>query len=107
MGIALIGLRISVALNIVGALVLGRRGEFDTTRMAKEGKDVQMDVEAGVEESGLGVGASVDAFHGIQRGFALYGEKSTAEIVSMIAGGRLREAWPWAAVSLGVLMLSI
>ncbi|MCL6511723.1 MAG: hypothetical protein K6U78_13675 [Anaerolineae bacterium] len=107
MVVALIGLVTSILLILLGALVLGRRGELSTERSAKDGSDVQVDVESGVEESTAGVGVSVSAFHGIQRGLAFYGEKSTADILSMIAGGRLREAWPWAAMSLGVLMLFI
>jgi len=107
MVIALTGLISSLLLVLLGALVLGRRSELSVERSAKDGSEVQVDVEAGVEGPTAGVGVSVSAFHGIQRGFSFYGEKSTAEILSMIAGGRLREAWPWAAMSLGVLMLFI
>lgn len=44
-------------------------------------------------------------FSGASRKAPLYAEKSTAEILALLARGRLREAWPWALAALGTLLI--
>lgn len=99
--VAVIGLLISIAMVIAGIAVIGQRGELATEKTAFEGSEVSADVEVNEE----GVSARVDFFRGLKRGFSLYGEKSTADIVAMVAQGRLSEAWPWAMVALGGLLI--
>ncbi|MCS7062082.1 MAG: hypothetical protein RMN25_13085 [Anaerolineae bacterium] len=101
MGIAVLGLLVSIVMIVLGVATIGRRGELSVERTASEGNDVSASVEANEE----GISAQVDFFSGLKRGFSLYGEKSTSDILTMMTQGRLNEAWPWAMAALGVLSI--
>jgi len=105
MTVALLGLVFSIVLIILGAFTLGRRGELSTQKTASEGVEIETSVGADIDASGAQVGASVDFFKGVRRGFEFYGEKETSEILAMVRQGRLDEAWPWAAMALGTLLI--
>lgn len=101
MALAVIGLLVSIAMVIAGVAVIGRRGELTTEKTASAGREFSADVEMNEE----GVSAQVSFFSGLKRGFSFYGEKSTADILAMLAQGRLSEAWPWAMAALGSLLI--
>lgn len=104
--VAIIGLLMSIAMVAVGVSVIGRRGEPTMQQYAGRVREVNKDVSVGGEDpTGVGVSAEVSFFRGLSKGFELYGEKSTAEILDMIRAGRWGEAWPWAMAALGVLMI--
>ncbi|BCX03036.1 MAG: hypothetical protein KatS3mg053_0974 [Candidatus Roseilinea sp.] len=106
MTLALIGLIVSILMVIVGVVTIGRRGELQTQRTSERVREVETNVEAGLEDlTSVGAGAEVSFFQGLRKGFELYGEKSTAEILDMIRAGRWADAWPWAIAALGVLMI--
>ncbi|MCS7057089.1 MAG: hypothetical protein NZM18_13050 [Thermoflexales bacterium] len=105
MTIALIGILASLAMMIFGLVVIGRRGELAVEQSSERVREARADVGAGVEDAGVGAGVQVSYFRGVSKGFALYAEKSTAEILDMVRAGRWSEAWPWLMVALGLQML--
>ncbi|MCS6849267.1 MAG: hypothetical protein RMN52_16310 [Anaerolineae bacterium] len=90
---------------VVGVAVVGRRGELATQHLSERVREVKTDASAGAEDLSVGASAEVSFFQGVRKGFELYGEKSTAEILDMVRAGRWSEAWPWAVAALGLLMV--
>jgi len=99
--IALFGLIGSIIMIIVGFAVIGARGEMRGDTYTTQGTHIQVGTEDVFGEKRRGV----HVFRGIQKGAAFYAEKSTAEILALLARGRLREAWPWALAALGTLLI--
>lgn len=102
---ALVGLLVSVAMIIVGVAVIGRRGEWTTQQTSERVRELEKDVSVEQEDFDVAVSAEVSFFQGVRKGFELYGEKSTADILDMARAGRWSEAWPWVMAALGVLMV--
>lgn len=99
--IALFGLIGSIIMVIVGFAVIGARGEMRSDTHTTQGTHIQVGTEDVFGEKRWGV----RVFRGIQKGATFYAEKSTAEILALLARGRLREAWPWALAALGTLLI--
>lgn len=76
--IAIMGLLASIAMILLGVAVIGRRGELATQHSAERVREVEANVGAEAGEQSAGVGVEVSFFQGVRRGFAFYGEKSTA-----------------------------
>lgn len=105
MVVSLIGLLVSILMIIFGVAVIGRRGELTTQYSSERVREVETDVSAGTEDMSVGASAEISFFQGVRKGFELYGEKSTAEILDMVRAGRWSEAWPWVMAALGLLMV--
>lgn len=103
--IAMMGLLASIAMILLGAAVIGRRGELATQHLSERVREVEANVGAEADEQSAGVGVEVSFFQGVRRGFAFYGEKSTADILAMARAGRWAEAWPWVMVALGLQLI--
>ncbi len=103
--IAIMGLLASIAMILLGVAVIGRRGELATQHSAERVREVEANVGAEADEQSAGVGVEVSFFQGVRRGFAFYGEKSTADILAMARAGRWSEAWPWVMVALGLQLI--
>lgn len=80
MVLSIFGLLAAVVMLIAGAVMLGRRGELETEQWANQ--------------SGSG------PLRSVQRGFAIYGEKETREVLRLIREGSFNEALPWALIML-------
>lgn len=105
MVVALIGLLVSILMIIFGVAVIGRRGELTTQYSSERVREVETDVSAGTEDVSVGASAEISFFQGVRRGFAFYGEKSTADILDMVRAGRWSEAWPWVMAALGLQLI--
>lgn len=101
MVIAVIGFIVSIVMLIVGIGVIAARGEMRGNTYTREGTQIHI----GAEDSFLRKRVGVDVFHGVQKGARFEGEMSTAQILALLASGRLREAWPWALAALGLLLI--
>lgn len=101
MVIAVIGLIVSIVMLIVGIAVIAVRGEMRGNTHTREGAQIHIGGEDGFGQQRAGV----HVFHGVQKGARFEGEMSTAQILAMLADGRLREAWPWALAALGLLLI--
>lgn len=101
MVIAVIGLIVSIVMLIVGIAVIAMRGEMRTDTYTRQGTQIH----TGTEERFGQKHAGVHVFHGVEKGARFQGEISTAEILSLLASGRVREAWPWALAALGLLLI--
>ncbi|MFC1466241.1 MAG: hypothetical protein ACFLMY_15475 [Candidatus Brachytrichaceae bacterium NZ_4S206] len=95
----------SILMIIFGVAVIGRRGELATQHSSERVREVKTNLEAGADDFGVGASAEVSFFQGVRKGFELYGEKSTAEILDMVRAGRWSAAWPWVMAALGLLMV--
>ncbi|MCX7789055.1 MAG: hypothetical protein N2378_00300 [Chloroflexaceae bacterium] len=101
MVIALIGLIVSIVMLIVGIAVIAARGEMRADTYTRQGTQIHI----GTEDKFGQKRAGVHVFHGVEKGVRFEAEISIAELLALLATGRLREAWPWALVLLGWLLI--
>ncbi|MCS6880046.1 MAG: hypothetical protein RMK84_04480 [Oscillochloridaceae bacterium] len=101
MVIAVIGLIVSIIMLIVGIAVIAARGEMRGNTYTREGAQLHI----GAEDNFGQKRAGAHVFHGVEKGVRFEAEMSTAELLALLANGRLREAWPWALAALGLLLI--
>lgn len=102
---ALIGLISSIVMIIIGLIAIAIRGEMETHDESFGGAEVRVGKFVDEIHSVRRPSYGVRFFRGSRKRRSLYAEKSTAEILTMVLGGRWREAWPWALLALGLLLI--
>jgi hypothetical protein len=93
---AIAGSVVALLMMIVGFVWLGRRREFEVSRMSPE------EAAQFVGKGWRGHPAIV-WFRGLAAGLSFSAEKPTKEIVALILAGRWSEGLPWAIPALGAM----
>jgi hypothetical protein len=94
---AVIGSIVSLIMMAVGFVWLGSRHELEVSRM-------EPDQAADLAMRGWRNRPGWTWFHGKAWGMSIAGEKTTREIISLLAQGRWGEGLPWATPALGALL---